>query len=352
MASDPVPVSEPTATRHLGLDLGGTNLKWTVVEHEAGTWSVLDRGQVATRTGGPATIVPQLAEVGLAAIDRWPDVATVGIGVPGLYDPKTGATRFLVNIPGPWDGYPVAGPVAAALGRPVALINDARAFGLAELRIGAGRGASSMVGLTLGTGVGGVIAVDGRVHQGHDGTAGEVGHQTIDPDGPSCNCGNHGCLEAFCRADRIAEACGTATAEEAVERARHGDAAAIAGLRRVGRYLGIGIGNMIAVISPDRVVIGGGIAAAGDLILDEARAEIRRRVLTTSVDEVEIVTAELGIWAGSIGAAIHGAECAAADDADPIVAGSTSLTSTAAPTATLAAAAVARGTRGASAAGR
>ena len=298
----------PSATRHLGLDLGGTNLKWTVVEHAADAWRVLDRGQVATRTGGPDAIVPQLAEVGLGAIGAWPDVATAGVGIPGLYDPRTGATRFLVNIPGPWDGYPVAGPVADVLGVPVALINDARAFGLAELRLGAGRGASSMVGLTLGTGVGGVIAVDGKVHQGHDGTAGEVGHQTIDPDGPSCNCGNHGCLEAFCRADRIAEACGTATAEEAVERARAGDAAALEGLRRVGRYLGIGIGNMIAVISPDRVVIGGGIAAAGDLILDEARAEIRRRVLTTSVDEVEIVTAELGTWAGAMGAAIHGAE--------------------------------------------
>jgi len=204
----------------------------------------------------------------------------------------------------------VAAPVADVLGLPVALINDARAFGLAELRLGAGRGASSLVGLTLGTGVGGVIAVDGKVHQGHDGTAGEIGHQTIDPDGPDCNCGNHGCLEAFARADRLAEACGTATAEDAVERARNGDAAALEGLRRIGRYLGIGIGNMIAVISPDRVVIGGGVAAAGDLLLDEARAEIRRRVLTTSVDEVEIVTAELGTWAGSIGAAVHGAESA------------------------------------------
>ena len=298
-------------TRHLGLDLGGTNLKWTVVERDGDAWRVLDRGQVPTRDGGPDAIVPQLAETGRIALDRWPGIVTCGVGVPGLYDPRTGATRFLVNIPGPWDGYPVAGPVADSLGVPVALINDARAFGLAELRLGAGRGASSLVGLTLGTGVGGVIAVDGKVHQGHDGTAGEVGHQTIDPDGPSCNCGNRGCLEAFARADRIAEACGTASAEEAVERARAGDAAALEGLRRVGRYLGIGIGNMIAVISPDRVVIGGGIAAASDLLFPEIRAEIRRRVLTTSVDMVEIVTAELGTWAGAIGAAVHGAEQAA-----------------------------------------
>jgi glucokinase len=298
------------SSRHLGLDLGGTNLKWTVVERAGGDWRVLDRGQVPTRSGGPGAIVPQLAEVGRAAIERWPDVSTAGVGVPGLYDPRTGTTRFLVNVPGPWDGYPVVSPLVDALCMPVALINDARAFGLAELRLGAGRGASSMVGLTLGTGVGGVIAVDGKVHQGHDGTAGEIGHQTIDPDGPECNCGNHGCLEAFARADRIAAACGTTTAEEAVERGRKGDRKAIEGLRSVGRYLGIGIGNMIVVISPDRVVIGGGIAAAGDLLLDAARQEIRRRVQTTSIDEVEIVVAELGIWAGAIGAAIHGAEIA------------------------------------------
>jgi glucokinase len=296
-------------TRHLGLDLGATNLKWTTVEHEGDTWRALDRGQVPSRvTGGPDAIVAQLGEVGQAAMAAWPGVATAGIGIPGLYDPRRGTTRFLVNIPGDWDGRPVAAPVAAVLGIPVALINDARAFGLAELRIGAARGASSMVGLTLGTGVGGVIAIDGQVHQGHDGTGGEIGHQTIDPDGPSCNCGNHGCLEAFARADRIAEACGTATAEEAVERARAGDRAALDGLERVGRYLGIGIGNMITVISPDRVVIGGGIAAAGELLLASARDEIQRRVRTTSISEVELVIAELGTWAGAIGAAIHGAE--------------------------------------------
>jgi glucokinase len=318
------PANRPgLVTRHLGLDLGGTNLKWTVVEHRGEDWDVLDRGHVPTRSGGPDAIVPQLSEVGLAAIQRWPagagsatgldaapPITTAGIGIPGLYDPMAGVTRLLVNVPGPWDGYPVARPVSDALGIPVALINDARAFGLAELRLGAGRGASSMVGLTLGTGVGGVIAVDGKVHHGHDGSAGEIGHHTIDPDGPDCNCGNRGCLEAFTRADRIAAACGTATAEEAFERARRGDAAALEGLKRVGRYLGIGIANMVALITPDRVVIGGGIAASSDLLLDEARAEVKRRVRMTRLEEVEIVTAELGTWAGAIGAAVHGAEMA------------------------------------------
>jgi glucokinase len=256
--------------------------------------------------------------VGAEAIGRWPGVSSVGIGVPGLYDPAAGTTRFLVNLPGAWAGRPVAGPVGAALGLPVCLINDARAFGLAELRLGAGRGASSMVGLTLGTGVGGVIALDGRVHLGHDGTAGEIGHQTIEPDGPWCGCGNRGCLEAFARADQIAAACGTATAEEAVARARAGDERATAGLAQVGRYLGIGIANMVSVLSPDRIVIGGGVAAAADLLLGPIRDELRRRVRTTSLEEVEIVTAELGIWAGAIGAAIHGAETT--DRTDPAAA--------------------------------
>ncbi len=308
-------------TQHLGIDLGVTNLKWAVAATIGTEWHAQDRGQVATLAAeGPEAVIARIVDTARAALDRWPAIASVGIGVPGLYDPSGGSTRFLVNMPGDWAGRPVGPLVAAALGRPVALINDARAFGLAELRLGAGRGASAMVGLTLGTGVGGVIAIDGRVVLGHDGTAGEVGHQTIDPDGPPCGCGNSGCLEAFARADRIATACGTETAEGAVVAARAGDARALAGLAEVGRYLGIGIANMIVVVSPDRVVIGGGVAAAGGLLLDPIRAELRERVHTTSLAEVEVVTAELGVWAGAIGAAIHGAEAAAraeaADGAD------------------------------------
>jgi len=303
-------------TRHLGLDLGATNLKWAVVEHADGAWATIARDQVRTHippdpAAVPASVVGQLAEVAVSAVATWPGVASTGIGVPGLYDPATGATRFLVNVPGPCAWHPVAAPVAAALGVPAFLINDARAFGLAELRLGAARGASSMIGLTLGTGVGGVIAIDGRVVQGHDGTAGEIGHQTIEPDGPWCGCGNRGCLEAFARADQIAAACGTATAEEAVVRARAGDPRALEGLREIARYLGIGIANMVVVFSPDRVVIGGGISAAADLLFGPIRDELRRRVRTTSLDIVELVAAELGTWAGAIGAAVHGAEAAA-----------------------------------------
>ena len=306
-------MSERGTSRHLGLDLGGTNIKWVVVEHEpSGAWRAVDRDHVPTPVaGGSDAVVARLREVGADAIRRCGPVTSVGIGVPGLYDPVKGETRFLVNFPGGWPGVPVAGPVGAALGLPAFLINDARAFGLAELRLGAARGAQSMIGLTLGTGVGGVIAVDGHVHQGHDGTAGELGHQTIDPDGPWCGCGNRGCLEAFARADQIAALCGTATAEEAVRRARAGDERALDGIAQVGRYLGIGIANMIVVISPDRVVIGGGISAASDVLFPPILAELRRRVRTTSLAEVQLVAAELGTWAGGMGAAVHGAERAA-----------------------------------------
>jgi glucokinase len=308
--------SAPSVSRHLGLDLGGTNIKWVVVEHDAGAWRVLDRGQVATPVAeGPDAVVSRLGAVGTDAMGRSPGVLSAGIGIPGLYDPVAGTTRFLVNFPGGWPGVPVAGPVGAALGLPAPLINDARAFGLAELRAGAARGASSMVGLTLGTGIGGVIAIDGRVHQGHDGTGGELGHQTLEPDGPLCGCGNRGCLEAFARADRIAAACGTATAEAAMEAARAGEPLAVAGLLVVGRYLGIGIANMIAVITPDVVVIGGGISAAFDLLRAPIEAELRERVRTTTLELVRLVPAELGTWAGAIGAAIHGAEAATHEDA-------------------------------------
>src|SRR6187397_2648126 len=206
-----------TATVHLGIDLGATNIKWSVVECAGGEWRSLGRGQSPTLADeGPDAVIDRLIAVGHAALERWPAIFSAGVGVPGLYDPVSGRTRFLVNLPGGWAGEAVGPRVEAGLGIPTVLINDARAFGLAELRLGAGRGADSMVGLTLGTGVGGVIAIDGRVVLGHDGTAGEIGHQTLDPDGPPCGCGNRGCLEAFVRADRFAAACGTATPEEGV----------------------------------------------------------------------------------------------------------------------------------------
>jgi glucokinase len=299
-------VTDFVPTDHLGIDLGVTNVKWATLERRGPEWVILDRGQTATLSSdGPEAVIERIVGIGQTAVDRFPATESIGIGVPGLFDAAAGTTVTLVNMPGDWVNRPLREPIEAALRLPTALINDARAFGLAELRLGAGRGAQSLVGLALGTGVGGFVAVDGHIHLGHEGAAGELGHQTIDPDGPPCNCGNRGCLEAFVRADRIALSCGTETAAAAVSAAERGDERAIAGLAEIGRYLGIGIANAVAIIAPDRVVVGGGVAAAGDLLLEPIRAELQRRIRT---EAVEVVGAELGTWAGAIGAAVHGAE--------------------------------------------
>lgn len=305
--------SEEDRTRHLGLDLGATNVKWAVLERIGDDWSVLERGQFPTSAAdGADAVITRMAGQAEQARETWPDLATVGVGIPGLFDAAQGIATFTPNLPADWERRPVAGPLQARLGLPVRLINDARAFGLAELRLGAGRGCTTMVGLALGTGVGGVVVVGGEVHFGHDGTGGEVGHQTLLPDGPPCTCGNRGCLEAFARADAVAAACGTATAEEAVAAAQAADERAVAGLAEIGRWLGVGIANLVVVLTPDRVVLGGGVAGAGDLLIDPVRAEVRRRVFVTDLEAVEIVTAELGTWAGSIGAGINGAATATA----------------------------------------
>jgi glucokinase len=295
----------------LGMDLGGTNVKWVVLERDASTSRVLATGQVPTDTSrGERSVVEQLIDIARDSSRDLGLIESVGVGVPGLYDPVAGTTRFMPNVPGNWAGVPVAAEVGAAVDAPTRLINDARAFTLAEHRLGAGRGADSMLGITLGTGVGGGLILGGNLYQGHDGTAGEFGHQTILPEGPQCNCGNRGCLEPLARADAIVAACGQSTVEKCVQAARAGDRRAQQGLTEAGSYLGIGVGNVLALLSVDRVVVGGGVAAAGEMLLEPLRAELRRRVFITDLTRIDVVCAELGIWAGAIGAALHGAGAA------------------------------------------
>ncbi len=211
--------------RALGIDLGGSSVKWTLLQVAPdGGLEPVARGQRPTpRTAGPDGVVASLCSLARDVVSAHGVPGTVGVGVPGLYEAATGRTRFLPNLPGDWAGVEVAAPVGAAAGAPAVLINDVRACTLAELRCGAGRGCETLVCLALGTGVGGGIVVGGRVHLGLDGTAGEIGHQTLDPHGPPCGCGNNGCLEAYCSSGAIAAACGTATVEEAVAAALAGD---------------------------------------------------------------------------------------------------------------------------------
>lgn len=292
-------------TRLLGLDLGGTNIKSVVLEVDGDSIEVTAVGTAPTHADrGPAGVVDRLIEVGSEVIARDGPVAAVGLGVPGLFDRDEGTIELFPNLPGPWKGHPMRDPVAGGLGLDVTLVNDARAFSLAESTIGAGRGCSTVVCITLGTGIGGGIVIDGRLHLGAWGVAGEIGHQTVDPDGPLCGCGNRGCVEALAKAEALVELAGKSDAEEVYRTAVEGDADSLAAIDTVATWLGIGLANVVTILGPDRIVVGGGIAAAGDLALDPIRAVVRQRVTLVPSDQIEVVTADLGPTAGAVGAAL------------------------------------------------
>ena len=161
---------------------------------------------------------------------------------------------------------------------PVTLVNDVRALTLAELRLGAGRGARDLVCIALGTGVGGGVVIGGRLHLGL-GHAGEIGHTTVDPDGPLCGCGNRGCLDRMASAESIAAAAGRASVAAAAAAARAGDPVAREAFERAGEYVGRVLAGAVVLLWPERVVVGGGVADAGELLLEPLRAELRRRAL-------------------------------------------------------------------------
>jgi glucokinase len=293
---------------HLGLDLGGTNIKWVVLDRAG---AALAAGSLATEgDGGPAHVIERLALAGREAIAAAGPIVTAGVGVPGIYDEARGSIRFFTNLPGPWAGQAMAAPLAAALGVPVRLINDARAFTLAEARVGAGRGCAALIGVTLGTGIGGGIVLAGRLVLGLDGTAGEIGHQVIDmrAGAPRCGCGNTGCLEAFVGGPRLAQAAGTATPAEAFAADERGEPRARAAVEAWIDALAIGLANLVTVLTPDRIVLGGGLAEASGRILAPLRERLAAHVHLTDPSHVEIVHAALGVRAGAIGAALHGLE--------------------------------------------
>lgn len=299
--------------RHLGLDLGGTNIKVAVLERDdpASPPRLVASSSVLTLADrGPEAVASTMVEAGRAAIDASGPVATVGIGVPGLFDPASGVIERFPNLAGPWAGFPIRTRITEGLGLPVAMINDARAHTLAEHRMGAGRGVTNMVLLTLGTGIGGGIIIDGELYLGTAGSAGEIGHQTIDPDGPVCGCGNRGCVEAYAQAGAITQAAGRDTVEAVIAGADEGDARCQAALDRAIEHLGIGIANMVTILVPDRVVVGGGISNAGDAIMVPLREAIQARIpfVPHPRFQLDVRRAALGSGAGAIGAALAGAE--------------------------------------------
>jgi glucokinase len=292
----------------VGLDLGGTNVKCAVVEGSAGAPRVLAIDSCPTDSSdGPEAVLARVAALGRRTVEPLGEPATAGLALPGHFDAERGTGVLLPNLSGDWNGRSIAGPVADRLGLPVRLVNDARALTLAELRMGAGRGAADLVCIALGTGVGGGVVIGGRLHLGL-GHAGEIGHTTVDPDGPVCGCGNRGCLDRMAGAEAIAADAGYPTVRAAAEAARAGDRAARAAFARAGQRVGRVLAGAIVLLWPERVVVGGGVAEAGDALLDPLRAEIRRRACVAPVDRIAVVPAELGSHAGAVGAALWGAE--------------------------------------------
>ncbi|MEA4910171.1 MAG: ROK family protein [Chloroflexi bacterium] len=313
--------------KYVGCDLGGTNLKAAVVDPLTGELSGVTSVPTLAREGHEAVLarMAQLIDTVIAAsgVDR-SEIGGVGIGAPGTMDMERGMSLFMPNLIGNWIEVPITGVISNAVHLPTFLINDVRAMTVGEWKLGAGRGIDTVACLALGTGIGGGLIIGGKLHLGIGGSAGELGHQTINFDGPPCGCGNHGCLETYASGPAITavglkyitqgQATRIATLVDydlnkvnpkvIAQAAKEGDPIAIDIYERAGYYLGIAVANILVAVSPQRVVIGGGVAEAGDLLLEPVRRTVKERVFVVPVDQIDIVPAALGVNAGIIGAGL------------------------------------------------
>ncbi|WP_346291672.1 ROK family protein [Sphaerothrix gracilis] len=282
----------------IGIDLGGTAIKLGRFTAEG------DRLQTLTiptpQPASPPAVAAAMVEA-IAQLDPHREALALGVGTPGPADRTGRVARVAINLAG-WRDVPLADWLETATGRPTVLANDANCAGLGEAWLGAGRSFSDLILLTLGTGVGGAIIFNGKLFVGREGTAGELGLITLNPEGPPCNSGNRGSLEQHCSVQAIRRAAGCEPSELA-QRAAAGEAEAIAFWQQYGRHLGAGLASLIYVLTPEAIVIGGGISAGAKLFLPSAIAEIETRVLPSSRSNLQILLAELGNQAGMVGAA-------------------------------------------------
>jgi len=312
---------------YIGIDLGGTKIGGALY-HAHQKKIILQKVIPTNAAEGPDAVLDRIAgfandlckERGVSK----PEVGGIGLGLPATIDFEAGAPELMPNLPGDWSGKPVVSILQKLSGKPVVLINDAHAFTLAEATLGAGVGSQTVVCFTIGTGIGGGIAIDGSVHQGLDGRSGIFGHHTVNPNGPLCGCGNYGCMEALASGPAI-----TSRAIKAVlqglntkistiahndirnitpkiiqQAAEENDPIAKNILKTSGTYLGIGIANAITILSPNCVVIGGGVSHLGDWIMRPIADEVKKRCFTAPIHKIRIHLAQLGPNAGMIGAAI------------------------------------------------
>lgn len=312
----------------IGVDLGGTNIVVGAVTldgsqqfgmHSIPTRADLGSDAVVERI---AQLVERVAAETMSATGASRSrILGVGIGSPGPLDRETGVVILTPNLG--WTNFPLRDRIATAVQLPATLDNDANCATLGEWWLGAARGAQQVVGLTIGTGIGGGLILNGRLFHGVSDVAGEVGHTTIDANGRRCGCGNYGCLEAYASGPAIAErarealAGGEPSAMPAVvggdlsrlsaaivyDAAKQGDRLAQEVVRETARILGIGIANLLNIFNPEVVVLAGGVTQAGDQLFEPMRAEVRRRAFKPAVDACRIVPGALQGNAGVIGAA-------------------------------------------------
>ena len=295
------------ALRVIGVDVGGTKTLAAIVTRE---------GAIEARLEHPTDVSSQDALLAgfdsiVEQIREGHEVAALGFGIPSRVDQRTGRAVASVNIP--LEGVDFRDRMSERHGLPVAIDNDANAATIGEWHAGAARGARNVVMLTLGTGVGGGLILDGRPFRGTTGVGAELGHIVIGIDGPPCGCGGHGHLESYA-AGRVADQAARelygqgSDGRELVERARAGESEAVEALADIGRKLGAGIASFVNVFEPELVVVGGGFGSAGELLLGPAREVVAVEGLEPARDTVRIVQAELGFFAGVIGAGMIGFE--------------------------------------------
>jgi len=312
----------PDRKKYLGAaDLGGSKIL-SVVAQGDGRRLGEDRRPTSAEDGPEAVlerIVGSLEEALAKAGLQQGDLAAVGICSPGPCDIDAGVLSSAPNLPG-WRDVPICRYLGERLGVPARLENDANAAALGEHVYGAGRGRRQLLYMTVSTGIGGGLIIDGRLYRGATGVAGELGHMTIEPDGPLCGCGNRGCLEALASGTaiaargeelvaqggsallaRLAQEEGELTAETVSRAADQGDIACQGIIRRAGYYLGVGLASYVNIFNPEVIIIGGGLAKAGELLLGPARAEMAARAMPEALKAVQLKPAELGDYAGVMG---------------------------------------------------
>jgi glucokinase len=289
--------ASPAKGQLIGVDLGGTAIKLVRCAADG-----VIQVELCLETPSPA--LPRAVSAALvAAIQRLdPDrlADRVGIGLPGPSDREGRIARLAINLPD-WREVPLADWLEPELGRRVVLANDADCALLGEAWRGAARGLDDVLLLTLGTGVGGAVMIGGKLYRGHAGAAAEPGLICVDPDGPPCHSGNRGSLEQYCSLRGLARLSPLAP-EELCRRAAAGDAAAQAVWDRYGQWLGIGLSSLIYVLTPERVLIGGGLSEAWPHFWPALRREVEQRVLEVSREGVEIRRCAMGNAAGRLGA--------------------------------------------------